>query len=161
MNDWNTIIKKAAAAWAAMNGRCYNPKRKHFKYYGGKGVTVEMTQSEFMLWYVNEAAIFHDLANASIGRKDHSRPYALDNIEMVTRFENTAEMARRLGPVKLRENKQCRPVLATKDGETKRYPSISECARAIGTYYSNAKAAASGRRPTAKGHVIRYDSVVC
>ena len=39
-NGLNKDHKKLYDVWFAMNRRCYNPKAKEFKYYGGKNVKV-------------------------------------------------------------------------------------------------------------------------
>jgi hypothetical protein len=33
-------LSRAYAAWRGMNERCYNPKKRNYKWYGGQGVTV-------------------------------------------------------------------------------------------------------------------------
>jgi len=36
----NTLERKAYNAWCHMKSRCYNPKFKLFRYYGGRGISV-------------------------------------------------------------------------------------------------------------------------
>lgn len=44
--------KRLYSIWHNMKSRCYNPRTEHFKYYGGKGITIcREWQNDFQAFY--------------------------------------------------------------------------------------------------------------
>ncbi len=74
--------------WRDMKKRCYNPKRKLFHRYGGRGITVCEE-------WIDDFKAFHDWAmdngyreGLQIDRIDNNKGYFPDNCRFVTHTEN-------------------------------------------------------------------------
>lgn len=90
------VVKKAYDTWATQRQRCRDPKTESYPHYGARGIKVEYTSREFIDWFLKESE-GRDLSQLSVGRKDHDKNYSLDNIEMVTKSENSSERYKRAG----------------------------------------------------------------
>lgn len=68
-------------AWSAMWGRCANPKNKHFRDYGGRGISVcsEWKMFESFLRDIGEAP-----AGLSLDRIDNEKWYCKENCRWAT-----------------------------------------------------------------------------
>ena len=44
--------KRAYMLWECQRDRCYNKKRKFYKYYGGKGIQVIYSSRDFVNWWL-------------------------------------------------------------------------------------------------------------
>jgi len=82
---WTRLYK----VWQDMKARCYRLTRKDYKWYGGKGIKV---CSE----WVNDFAVFREFAlthgytdELTIDRKDSNKGYFPDNVQFISREENT------------------------------------------------------------------------
>lgn len=80
--------------WTHMKGRCYNPNRGDYRYYGGKGITL------YGKWK-NNFIIFREWAlgngyndNLCIDRINSDGNYEPDNCQFITQPENTAKSNR-------------------------------------------------------------------
>jgi hypothetical protein len=74
--------------WQTMKQRCYNPKRKNYERYGGRGITVCDD------WLVAENFIRWALSNGykeglQLDRIDNSKGYSPDNCRWVTAKQNS------------------------------------------------------------------------
>lgn len=71
--------------WIGILSRCYNPKVKIFRYYGGKGIFVCQEWHNFVNFY-------QDMGNRPQGKQldriDNNKGYSKDNCRWVTPREN-------------------------------------------------------------------------
>lgn len=78
--------------WRNMKTRCYNPKHKHFKHYGGRGITIcEEWQTSFESFfdYVSQLPCFGE-EGRSIDRIDNDGNYEPGNVRWATPKEQRA-----------------------------------------------------------------------
>ena len=80
-----TTSGRASLIMRGIRQRCYDPNVKDYKYYGGKGITVEFTHRELMD-RLSDRNI--DPRNLVIHRKNNNKNYSLDNIEFLTKKEH-------------------------------------------------------------------------
>ena len=75
--------------WAAIKQRCTNPKRKAYKNYGLKGITMHPewmhNYSSFALWILNNIGPRSD--GLTLDRKDNKGNYEPGNLKWSTRSE--------------------------------------------------------------------------
>lgn len=70
---------KAYVAWVNMKSRCYNPNRKDYADWGGRGITVcDRWKDSFDNFL---ADMGEPLPGKTLGRKDNDGPYSPDNCE--------------------------------------------------------------------------------
>lgn len=100
--------------WQAMKDRCCNPKNRHYRNYGARGIRVSAR------WMESFSNFFEDMGErpfegATLERVDNSKGYSKDNCKWATRHEQMAN---------------CRTAkLLTYNGETK---CMSQWARDLG-----------------------------
>lgn len=79
--------------------RCENPKKRIFKWYGGKGVKRIISRHDLYRWCFQEFRKFYELhgnlERTCVGRIDHSLHYEIGNMEIITLRENLLEQTRR------------------------------------------------------------------
>ena len=91
---YNTLYNR----WKHMKERCNNPKRKDYKCYGGKGVSVcpkwNLSFENFKSWfdksysrYIEDSGYVHP-SDLAVDRIDSSGPYSPSNCRLITRSEN-------------------------------------------------------------------------
>lgn len=69
------------SVWAAMMQRCYNPKDRNYKNYGGRGIQVHERWHNFLNFY---ADVRPRPSGLSLDRIDNNRGYAPDNFRWAT-----------------------------------------------------------------------------
>ena len=109
--------KRLYSIWRNMLSRCYNPRSEHYKYYGGKGVSVCSEWKEsFQAFY--EWAISHGYKSSlTLNREDTNGNYAPSNCKWVDSYE--------------RNNNTSKNNYITHNGETK---TAAEWARQYGIH---------------------------
>ena len=66
--------------WEKMISRCYNPKDKNYKNYGGRGITVcDRWRNSFADWWDDIGHLVDGVPGATIDRRDNDRGYSPDN----------------------------------------------------------------------------------
>ena len=74
--------------WHNMKTRCYNPKRKAYKYYGGRGITVcdewLFDFEAFYTWAINNGY----KKGLQIDRENNDKNYNPENCRFITPREN-------------------------------------------------------------------------
>ena len=80
-----TIPGRITDMMATIKSRCYRAEDKRYKYYGGKGITLEFTRKELLDWLSKNGIDPRDLV---IHRKDSSKNYSLGNIEFLAKNEH-------------------------------------------------------------------------
>jgi len=74
------------AAWGSMLNRCFNPKNKAFKNYGGRGIAVcEEWKTNFLTFYCQMGE--RPSPKHSIDRIDNESDYTLNNCRWATQTE--------------------------------------------------------------------------
>lgn len=82
-----TIKGHLRFVFSRMIGRCYNPKNKDYKYYGGRGIAVRFLSFEYFYDYVvYELKV--DPRELTIDRIDNDGDYERGNIRFVTQADN-------------------------------------------------------------------------
>lgn len=71
--------------WAGILSRCYNPKVRIYKYYGGRGITVCDRWKDFQKFYEDMGCRPNGM---QIDRIDNDKGYSPDNCRWVTPKEN-------------------------------------------------------------------------
>ena len=73
--------------WLCMKKRCYNKKRKDYKYYGGRGITVcDRWKNSFIAFYKDMGV--KPFLKAQIDRKKNNGNYEPGNCKWSTSVEN-------------------------------------------------------------------------
>lgn len=90
LHNWY-LKKKRLKPWSttyfAANQRCNNPNHTAFKYYGGRGIKMLLTMSDFeFLWKRDKAFL---MIKPSIDRIDTDGDYTLKNCQFIEQSENS------------------------------------------------------------------------
>jgi hypothetical protein len=73
--------------WSTMRQRCNNPRSKHFRYYGGRGITVCERWKDFALFWADMGATYRE--GMSIERIDNDGNYEPGNCIWVEKSEQS------------------------------------------------------------------------
>lgn len=84
-------VRQAYKSWADQRQRCNNPKDPRYRWWGAKGIQVEYSAYDFVCWWLKELEKNPTLKRPNCSRKDHSKNYSLDNIELLECSENSAD----------------------------------------------------------------------
>lgn len=84
------VMYSAYRSYDAQKQRCYNPKNKDYARYGGRGIGVEYSRSDFMKWY-GEMYQINPCESPVVGRIDHDSNYKFGNIEIQSSYMNSVE----------------------------------------------------------------------
>lgn len=83
--------------WLSIKTRCYNPKSKDYKYWGGKGITVCVEWKNNYLAFKNWALVHGYKEGLTIDRINSHAGYSPENCQFLTRSENTRKRNRERG----------------------------------------------------------------
>jgi len=84
--------KKLRQTWFDMHRRCYSPTRKDYKYYGAKGIAVELDWHDFDVFYRDMRTSYSD--GFTLDRKNRLLNYSASNCQWLTRSENSKKSHR-------------------------------------------------------------------
>ncbi len=101
----NSPHYRAYKSWSDQRQRCGNPNDTRYKWWGAKGIKVEYTSEEFVLWWEQQRKLKPHLKRPNCSRKDHKKNYSLDNIELLECSANSIESWER-------SKRNSRPVIA-------------------------------------------------
>jgi len=89
LNTKHGLVKHPLyTVWANMKSRCSNHKSKHYKNYGGRGITVcGEWADDFMNFYEDMSVDWKK--NLELDRRDNDKGYYKDNCRWITRKQNT------------------------------------------------------------------------
>ena len=88
-------IRQAYKSWSDQRQRCGNSNDPRFKWWGAKGIKVEYGAFEFVNWWLQELEKNPGLKRPNCSRKDHSKNYTLDNVELLECSDNSKEASSR------------------------------------------------------------------
>ena len=72
--------------WAGMKDRCNKPNHIHYRYYGGKGITICEEWNDFENFYNDLKDTFFE--GATLDRIDPNKGYYKENCRWLTRSDN-------------------------------------------------------------------------
>ena len=91
----NELEMKLFMRWVGMMNRCYNPKAKLYKRYGGRGIIIcdewRLMPMNFVSWCLSNKDFKLGL---DLDRIDNNGPYSPSNCRFVTRRINTQNTSR-------------------------------------------------------------------
>ncbi len=146
--------KKAYRTWIDQRSRCYCKTHRAYKWYGKKGIKVEYNSRDFIGWYLDKLDNFSG-KRPSVGRIDHSKNYAFDNIEVVTAKENAQEVSIRtkLGY----HNKRAVDVYRyTGMSFLKKFDSLSDAGRSLGMTVDRICLVLNGKNRRSGDYFFKY-----
>jgi len=76
---------KVYKAWCDMKSRCLNPEHKYFKWYGGKGITIDKRWHQFINFFEDMG---HVPEGKQLGRIDVNKSYTKNNTLWTTHKKN-------------------------------------------------------------------------
>lgn len=146
-------IKKAYKSSRDQKSRCYNPNDPRYKWWGAKGIKVEYSPYDFVLWYREQWSKRPNWNRPNVSRIDHDKNYSLDNIELLECSENSKERIQRLGPGTERISIAARNI---ETGECKKFSNLRKASRElkIARSYIRARMLDTGSIKPAKGWVF-------
>lgn len=89
-NDKNKFYQ----IWKNMKGRCSNPNKSDYKYYGRKGITVCERWLKFENFYIDMFSSFKE--NLTLDRIDGNKGYFPENCRWTTRKEQSNNLSSNL-----------------------------------------------------------------
>jgi len=86
----HTVKRKATQMWQDIKSRVAGKTGRSFSY---KNIELCMTRDEFINWVSPQLEKWKErygnLTDVSLDRKDNSKNYELDNLQLLTKYENT------------------------------------------------------------------------
>ena len=80
------FFTKASRTCTDMISRCYNPKNKFFYAYGARGISVNISNEDFYIWFCKEMVEFvkkYPNSKQSVHKVDNDGNYSLNNIVLI------------------------------------------------------------------------------
>lgn len=84
-------MKKTHITWRDMRRRCYDPKCKQYKFYGGRGIGVDKRWDDFSK-FLDDMGIRPD--GMTLGRINNDLSYQKDNCRWETRAQQSENRRR-------------------------------------------------------------------
>lgn len=129
--------------WKSIQERCYKPKTRSYKWYGGRGIKNYLTVEDVkFLWFRDNA---YKMEHPTIDRENKNKDYTLDNCQFIEKSENSAK------------DKRKSVLQYSLDGKfIREFISVAEANRFFGYEDSHIQDVANGNRNRAFGFVWRY-----
>lgn len=164
-HDRTTVQYFMLTRWNGINTRTINGKRPNYKckfasIYLKKGIRLEMTREEFYGWCLSNWHIAEDIhkqgLTPSLDRIDEEGPYSLENIQIISRNENSRKKGL-TGPNFVYANQKATKIKAThiKTGETF-FGTRRELAKKLNMAFSSVTNCAGGLLESCKGYRFEY-----
>lgn len=87
--------QKFRKIYQGMKQRCSDPNAINYKYYGGRGISLEVELPDFLIWVCKNIGEYisknGNPLKISVNRLDHSKNYCLENMELISLKENISE----------------------------------------------------------------------
>lgn len=152
-NKMSKVEKKAFSTWTNQVNRCYRPNSVGYNHYGGKGIKVTYSAREFIGWYLEKISYFFG-DKPQVGRIDHEKNYCFENIEIISKSENSREMLFRTGNKPNKARQKCVKVLDKSGVLVKKFDCISEAAVFLGVWASTVSRAMRDNRLLSCGYRV-------
>lgn len=81
------VKKHLYSSWLNMRQRCSNPKNTDYKYYGGRGISIDPRWNSFKNFFSDMHSGWD--FGLSLNRKDNDGPYSSENCEWATAFQQS------------------------------------------------------------------------
>lgn len=146
-------IKKGFKSWVDQKQRCSNPNDPRYKYSGERGIQVEYSSYEFVLWFKEQWFKKDKWNRPNVSRINHAKNYSFENIELLECSENSKERVERLGT-----GREKIPVVARNiiTGECRKFNNMRKAAKEleIARSYLSMRLKSDDRKTPAKGWIF-------
>lgn len=147
------LRRLAISSYVNQQGRCRCKSHKSYKRYGGRGINIEYSRKEFIAWFLKNIVTFRG-KKPTVGRIDHDKNYAFNNIEIQDHAANSLDGAQKVG-------RMIQKRIAIFDAATNEFiciaPSSLEAGRWTKNWAQNVAHVCTGKyKKTRNGFIFRY-----
>lgn len=143
--DWKNAAYRRLKV---LRRRCNSVTASNYQYYGAKGIKCLLEPQEFFEWY----KCTKPKGNFTIGRKDHSKHYTIENIEWQSQSVQTKERNSRHGIPKS-DKRESVEVLVS--GSRKIFSSFNDAANYLGVSQPEISMMVAGKYKKPKHYRVR------